>query len=87
MVYECSQKARVFIPGRPFQPSLMFTSYTRLETPARDKNSSFLPTFVNYGRNNCYKIGPRMRPQGPGSRVRPGTCFLKLSEVAINSAS
>ncbi len=24
IIYECLQKARVFVPGRPFQPSLMF---------------------------------------------------------------
>jgi hypothetical protein len=24
VIYECSQKARVFVPGKPFQLSLMF---------------------------------------------------------------
>jgi hypothetical protein len=25
IIYKCSQKARVFVPGKPFQPNLMFT--------------------------------------------------------------
>jgi hypothetical protein len=26
VIYECSLKARVFVPGKPFQPSLIFVS-------------------------------------------------------------
>jgi hypothetical protein len=32
---------------------------TRLEKLARDKHSSVLPKFVNYGRKKFYNIGPR----------------------------
>ncbi len=29
MFYECFQKARVFVPGKPFQPSAMFVGKVR----------------------------------------------------------
>ncbi len=61
----------MFVPGRPFQPSLMFRCsilgkdpcltykhYTGLERIARDKHSSKLLTFVNYWLKKFYNIGP-----------------------------
>ncbi len=39
-------------------PGLIHKHYTRLERPARDKHSSLVQTFVNYGRKKFYKVGP-----------------------------
>ncbi len=71
-------KARVLVPGKPFQPSLMsankarcFTRvgsglnqkhYTRLERLNRDKHSSLLRTLVNYGRKSCITLGSGFTP-------------------------
>jgi hypothetical protein len=51
----------VFVPGKPFQPGLVFAGearnlnggtlrYTRLVRLTRDEHSSLLRTFVNYDR-------------------------------------
>jgi hypothetical protein len=29
LIYKCSQKVRMFVPGKPFQPCLMFVSLSR----------------------------------------------------------
>jgi len=58
----------VFVPGKPFQPRVTFGGYsqestlewngrthkhqTRLEMLARDKHSSLLRKFVNYGQKS-----------------------------------
>ncbi len=68
---------QVFVPGKPFKPSLMFVgktgtypsethlvcstlgqaaglihkNYSRLEKLAKDKHSSLLRKFINYGEN------------------------------------
>jgi hypothetical protein len=61
-----------FVPGKPFQPSLMFAgmaraypseepfrcSKTRLEKLARDKRYKLLRKVVTYGRKKFYNIGP-----------------------------
>ncbi len=39
----------VFVPGKPFQPSLVFS----------DKHSKLITETVNYGRNKFYDTGPR----------------------------
>ncbi len=44
VIYGCSYLARVFVPGKLFQPSLT--------------NTNFLQKFVNYGRKKLYNIGP-----------------------------
>ncbi len=45
-------KLERFVPGTPFQPSLMFAdrllALPKLEKLARDKHSSLLQTFVSY---------------------------------------
>jgi hypothetical protein len=77
----------MFVPGKPFHPSVMivgearglpesgasarcFTEvgsgltnnhYTRLERLVRDKHSSLLRKFVNYGQKKFYNIGPRVQ--------------------------
>ncbi len=71
VIYKCSQQARVFGPDRPLQPSLIFAGkarcpstqvgsickhYTRLESLARDKHSSLLGAFLNYGCKEYYNI-------------------------------
>ncbi len=40
-------------------PCLTGKHQTRLERPIKDKSSSSLGTFINYGRKKFYKIGPR----------------------------
>jgi hypothetical protein len=40
-------------------PSLTHKYKTRLEKTARNKQSRVLRTFVNYGFEFCYNIGPR----------------------------
>ncbi len=40
--------------------SLTHKHYNSLERLASDKQSSFLQTFVNYGRKEFYNIGPRV---------------------------
>jgi hypothetical protein len=42
-------------------PGLALKQKTRLERLARDKNSSLLRKFVNYGREKFYNIGPWAR--------------------------
>ncbi len=57
-------KARVY-PGEAlfrsstlgYAPGLTHKYYTELEWLAKDKHSSILKTFVNYGRKTFYKIG------------------------------
>ncbi len=66
MIYECSLKASVFVPGRSRQPSLMFIGKARnlpysrarkrLERLARDKHFSLLRAFSNYGRKKFHNI-------------------------------
>ncbi len=43
---------QIFAPGKS-------VCYTRLETLARDKRSSLLRSFVNYGHKKFYVEGPR----------------------------
>jgi hypothetical protein len=59
IIYEL---ARVFVPGKTFQPSLMFASKApgvtikhliRLERIVRNKCSSLLGLFVNY-KEKCF---------------------------------
>ncbi len=53
----------MFFPVRPFQPSRMLEStwkvlhLSTLEKLAKDKHSSLLWTFVNYGPERFYNIG------------------------------
>jgi hypothetical protein len=49
----------MFVPGRPFQPSLMFMGKARLERLARDKQSSLLRKMVNNGWKKLYTIVPK----------------------------
>ncbi len=77
----------MFVPGKPFQPILMFVGearslpksgapegsftrvgsgltrkyWTRVERLARDKHSSVLVTFVNYGRISFTTLAPGER--------------------------
>ncbi len=60
----------VFVPVRPFQPSLMFLSkvpglthqhYTMLEKPAKDNHSSRLRAWVNYGHKRFYNFEPKQQ--------------------------
>ncbi len=65
VIYECSQKARLLVPGKP---SLMFVGKamsasglthkhsTRLVRFAREKHSSLLGTFVNYRRKKFFNL-------------------------------
>jgi hypothetical protein len=48
VVYGFRNKLECFVPGKPFQPSLVF----------RDKHL-FITKTVNYGRNKSYDTGPR----------------------------
>jgi hypothetical protein len=62
----------MFVPGKPFQPSLIFLGkagaysseapiswlLTMLKMFARKKQSNFLQAFINYGRKKFYKIEP-----------------------------
>jgi hypothetical protein len=43
-----------------FRVDLTGKYWTRLETLARDKHSSLLRTFANYGREKFHSIGPRV---------------------------
>jgi hypothetical protein len=54
-------KARSLPPERCFtclNSSLAYKQKTRLERLSRDKHSSFLRKFVNYGQKKFYSIGP-----------------------------
>ncbi len=51
IIYGFEKKDRVFVPGKPFQPSLMF---------ARNKYSSLSRKSVNYDRNKFYDTGSRL---------------------------
>jgi hypothetical protein len=42
-------------------PGLTHKHYTKLLRLARDKNSSFIRTFVNYGHEKFDRIGPRRK--------------------------
>jgi hypothetical protein len=55
VIYGFLLQARVFVSGKPLQPSLMFAE--RLERLARDKHSSLLRKYVNYGRKKFYSTG------------------------------
>jgi hypothetical protein len=48
-----------FVPGKPFQPILMFVGEDRrLERLARDKHSSLSRKSMNYDRKKVYRTGP-----------------------------
>jgi hypothetical protein len=64
----------VFVPGKPFQPSLLFVSkagtfqvlhsrvgfWTYRQTLDKaEKHSNLLQKFVNYGQKKFYNIRPR----------------------------
>jgi hypothetical protein len=42
-------------------PGFTHKNYTWLESLSREKHSSILETFVNYGCKKFYNIGPRTR--------------------------
>ncbi len=44
-------------------PGLALKHWTRLEKLARDKHSSLLRKYLNYGRNKFYSTGPRCQPK------------------------
>ncbi len=50
-------RERFFIQGQA--PGLTHKHYNRLIRLVRDKHSSLLQIFVNYGRKKFYNIGPR----------------------------
>ncbi len=51
-------------------PGFICKHQTRLEWPARDKHSSLLRKFVNYGRKKFFNIGPRFIGQMTFGRMR-----------------
>jgi len=51
--------------------------YTRLEKLARDKHSSLLRTFVNYGHKKFYNVEPR-------PRIEPYTVCPQTLDYSVN---
>jgi hypothetical protein len=70
-------KLEGFVPGKPFQPNVMFAGKARslpkldysdthkhdafLEIFPRDKHCSLFGRYINYGRKKFYNIGTRGR--------------------------
>jgi len=69
VIFECSQQARMFVPGWPFQPSLVFAGNTsgRIQSYSQTLNEAGKAwkgqtlqffSFVKYGSKKFYNIGP-----------------------------
>ncbi len=69
VICKCSYKARVFVPGKPFQPSLRFVSNIRLGSKGLP-GTNILAYFLSVGEQSCQELTQVKYLSGAPLKVR-----------------